>query len=477
MRSPSSSIGTPTMFAPAWGNAPTRGRSRAARRRRIAGADGGTGEQREGHIAAARDHDVLCSGGDPARVREHRRERLAKLYGLGILRTTAATTARADRVAICAPDQVSGREPHVHARGSEEPVPAGTSCGSSGFGAGSRSNPARADSTAGERCGANRRGRAPEDRSRRTCRARDAMEPPSATGSANAATTVRRCTPTARARCACRQGIAGTEPAAPDVESIARAICVTSGTPARRSSGRRFPTAMRSLEEGRSGLKFSATPAEYRGPVCQQCGLSRSWLIDGVSHASRHEGCTSSSMMVSSLSIDLRMSRRATCRTPCKLKSEASPWQRPNRRQRRERTSRRQQPQRNAKRLFPSCRKNAHGARQAGRKDGEAEAPLAELAQGGSCRAGLLEILLNESRAHVHVELHERLVSNRLEAVHLARLDDEYVTGTCLELIAVHRVAAATLANELDLVVGMTMRSGPRPGAPLNRNTEMPTSP
>ena len=65
---------------------------------------------------------MFCdSGGDPARVREHRGERLAKPWmAFGIRVRQQRSTARADRAAIRAPDQVSGREPHVHARGSEE---------------------------------------------------------------------------------------------------------------------------------------------------------------------------------------------------------------------------------------------------------------------------------------------------------------------------------------------------------------------
>ena len=71
----------------------------------------------------------------------------------------------------------------------------------------------------------------------------------------------------------------------------------------------------------------------------------------------------------------------------------------------------------------------------------------------------LPEILLDEPWTHVYIELHERLIADAREAVHLARLDDEYVPRTCLELFAVHRVAATALTNELDLVVGMTMRT------------------
>jgi hypothetical protein len=71
----------------------------------------------------------------------------------------------------------------------------------------------------------------------------------------------------------------------------------------------------------------------------------------------------------------------------------------------------------------------------------------------------LPEILLNEFRAHVHIELHEGLIADAREAVHLARLDDENVAGAGLELLTVHDIASAALLDELNLVVGMAMRA------------------
>jgi hypothetical protein len=75
-----------------------------------------------------------------------------------------------------------------------------------------------------------------------------------------------------------------------------------------------------------------------------------------------------------------------------------------------------------------------------------------------------LQVLLDESRAEVDVELNERFVADALEAVHLAGLDDEHVAGARLELLSVHRPASATGLDELDLVVWMAVRAGPLAG-------------
>src|SRR3954463_6429742 len=87
-------------------------------------------------------------------------------------------------------------------------------------------------------------------------------------------------------------------------------------------------------------------------------------------------------------------------------------------------------------------------------------------ARPASSRPSLLgEVLLYEPRAEVHVELDERAVSDALEAVHLAGLDHQDVAGASLELPPVDDPASATLLDELDLIVGMPMRS--RAGARL----------
>jgi len=61
----------------------------------------------------------------------------------------------------------------------------------------------------------------------------------------------------------------------------------------------------------------------------------------------------------------------------------------------------------------------------------------------------------------MHVELHQWLVADRGESVHLARLYHEHVPGTRLEGLPLDRPAAAASLNELDLVVRMTVRPGP----------------
>ena len=57
------------------------------------------------------------------------------------------------------------------------------------------------------------------------------------------------------------------------------------------------------------------------------------------------------------------------------------------------------------------------------------------------------------------IELNEGLVSNRLEAVNLARFDHEDITGPRFEFLAVDIVGTATRLNELDFIVWMSVRS------------------
>jgi hypothetical protein len=61
----------------------------------------------------------------------------------------------------------------------------------------------------------------------------------------------------------------------------------------------------------------------------------------------------------------------------------------------------------------------------------------------------------------MHVYLDERLVTDAAEAVDLARLDHENVPGAGLELLPVHDIETAAFPEELDLVVGVTVRAGP----------------
>ena len=62
------------------------------------------------------------------------------------------------------------------------------------------------------------------------------------------------------------------------------------------------------------------------------------------------------------------------------------------------------------------------------------------------------------------VELHQWLIADRGEAVHLARFDDEHVARARLERLTRHRPTAAAGLNELDLIVRMSVRAGAAPG-------------
>jgi hypothetical protein len=57
----------------------------------------------------------------------------------------------------------------------------------------------------------------------------------------------------------------------------------------------------------------------------------------------------------------------------------------------------------------------------------------------------------------MHVELDEWSL-DALEPMHFASLDDEDVTGTGLELLAVDGPEAPSLLDELDLVIWMEVR-------------------
>src|SRR3954462_928112 len=61
----------------------------------------------------------------------------------------------------------------------------------------------------------------------------------------------------------------------------------------------------------------------------------------------------------------------------------------------------------------------------------------------------------------MNIELDERRIADAAEAVNLAGLDHENVPGSRLELLAGDGPQAPAFSYELDLVVGMTMRSWP----------------
>src|SRR5690242_6444252 len=75
-----------------------------------------------------------------------------------------------------------------------------------------------------------------------------------------------------------------------------------------------------------------------------------------------------------------------------------------------------------------------------------------------------LQVLLDERRTQMYVELDERLVTDHGESVDLARFDDENVAGAGLEFLAVHDVPSAPRLDELNLVVRMPVRTGTAAG-------------
>ncbi len=91
--------------------------------------------------------------------------------------------------------------------------------------------------------------------------------------------------------------------------------------------------------------------------------------------------------------------------------------------------------------------------------------------------AVLAQVLLNESRTQVNVDLHQRRVADAAKSVDLAGLDDENVAGAGLELLAVDGPEPPPLPEKLDFIVRMAMRAGARPGRALRRKTETLTSP
>lgn len=87
----------------------------------------------------------------------------------------------------------------------------------------------------------------------------------------------------------------------------------------------------------------------------------------------------------------------------------------------------------------------------------------------GTRRRGLGQILLNETRAEVYVELYQRRIADRAKTVDLAGLDDEDVTGAGLELLSVHGPTAASVLHELNLVVRVAMRPRPTPRSSIEQ--------
>src|SRR5262245_31045769 len=77
--------------------------------------------------------------------------------------------------------------------------------------------------------------------------------------------------------------------------------------------------------------------------------------------------------------------------------------------------------------------------------------------------------LLDERRAEMDVELDEWRVADGRKAVNFARLDHENVTCARLEFGAIDDVACLALADELDLVIGVSVWLGATPRRPMEQ--------
>ncbi len=86
----------------------------------------------------------------------------------------------------------------------------------------------------------------------------------------------------------------------------------------------------------------------------------------------------------------------------------------------------------------------------------------------------LLQVLLDETRTEVHVDLDERSVTNKAEAMDLAGLDYKNVTGPCFEFLAVDVPQPTAFPHELDFVV--TEAAPLDTLAPLRFETHCPAS-
>src|SRR6266850_6761045 len=80
-----------------------------------------------------------------------------------------------------------------------------------------------------------------------------------------------------------------------------------------------------------------------------------------------------------------------------------------------------------------------------------------------------LQVLLNEPRADVDVELYQWRIANGLEAVNLAGLDDKDVSRTALKRLAIDSPRSTALTDELDLVIRMAMRTRSRTGLAIEQ--------
>jgi hypothetical protein len=88
--------------------------------------------------------------------------------------------------------------------------------------------------------------------------------------------------------------------------------------------------------------------------------------------------------------------------------------------------------------------------------------------------ADVLEILLNEARTHVDIELYQQRIADHFEAVDFAGLDHEDVSRAAFEGFAIDGPHPTAFADELNFVIGVPMWARTRAGfSPIKkyRNT------
>ena len=88
-----------------------------------------------------------------------------------------------------------------------------------------------------------------------------------------------------------------------------------------------------------------------------------------------------------------------------------------------------------------------------------------------------LQVFLDESRTEMHIQLNERRIPDRIEAVDLASLDDEDVASPAFEGLAVDCPHTAPFADELDFVIWMTVRARAGARSPSYAGTIWGTGP
>src|SRR6266481_195609 len=85
-----------------------------------------------------------------------------------------------------------------------------------------------------------------------------------------------------------------------------------------------------------------------------------------------------------------------------------------------------------------------------------------------------LQVLLDEARIEVNVDLYQWRITDCLEAMNLTGLDDKDVSRAALEGLAVDGPHSAAFTDELDLVIRVPVRTRSRTGLPMeqeHRNT------